>query len=72
METVAYLRVSTSRQDVQGQRLAILEYARRHSLQIDEFVEATASAVTSPKRRGLGDLMSVADESTQEDRVGTP
>ena len=49
MKTVAYLRVSTSRQDVQGQRLAILEYARRHSLQIDEFVEATASAVTSPK-----------------------
>ena len=58
MRTVAYLRVSTTRQDVQGQRLAILEYARRHSLQIDEFVEATASAVTSPKRSRLDDLMS--------------
>ena len=38
MKTVAYLRVSTTRQDVQGQRLAILEYARRHHLQIDEFI----------------------------------
>ena len=39
MKTVAYLRVSTTRQDVQGQRLAILEYARKHSLRIDEFIE---------------------------------
>ena len=51
MKTVAYLRVSTTRQDVQGQRLAILEHARKHLLQIDKFVEATAPAVTSPKRR---------------------
>ena len=61
MQTVAYLRVSTTRQDVQGQRLAVLEYARKHHLQIDEFVEATASAVTSPKRRRLDDLMGVLE-----------
>ena len=58
MKTVAYLRVSTTRQDVQGQRLAILEYARKRGLQIDDFIEATASARTSPKRRRLDDLMS--------------
>ena len=63
MKTVAYLRVSTTRQDVQGQRLAILEYARRHSLQIDEFIEATASAVTSLKRRRLGDRLVVSELS---------
>ena len=57
MKTVAYLRVSTTRQDVQGQRLAILEYARKHNLQIDAFIEATASARTSPMRRRLDDLM---------------
>ena len=57
MKTVAYLRVSTTRQDMQGQRLAILEYARKHGLHVDEFVEATASARTSPKRRCLDDLM---------------
>ena len=61
MKTVAYLRVSTTRQDVQGQRLAILEYARKHHLLIDEFVEATASAVTSPKRQRLDDLMGVLE-----------
>ena len=57
MKTVACLPVSTSRQDVQGQRLAILEYARRHGLQIDEFVEVTASSVALPKRRRLDDLL---------------
>ena len=61
MKTPANLRVSTTRQDVQGQRLAILEYARKHNLQIDEFVEATASAVPSPKRRRLDDLMNVLE-----------
>ena len=61
MKTVAYLRVSTTRQDVQGQRLAILEYARKHSPQVDEFIEATASARTSPNRRRLDDLMGVLE-----------
>ena len=67
MKTVAYLRVSTTRQDVQGQRLAILEYARKHSLRIDEFIEATASARTSPKRRRLDDLMGALEPG---DRLG--
>ena len=35
MKTVAYLRVSTSRRDVRGQRLAILEYARRQRFEIE-------------------------------------
>ena len=30
VKTVAYLRVSTAQQDVGSQRLAILEYARKH------------------------------------------
>ena len=44
MKTVAYLRVSTAQQDVGSQRLAILEYARKHDFRIDDFTEATAKA----------------------------
>ncbi len=47
MKTVAYLRVSTPQQDVSSQRLAILEYARKHDLHIDDFIEATASGQAS-------------------------
>ena len=53
MRTVAYLRVSTAQQDVRSQRLAILEYARKHDLRIDDFIEATASGQASEKRRRL-------------------
>ena len=59
MKTVAYLRVSTPQQDASSQRLAILEYARKHDLHIDDFIEATASGPASEKRRRLDEPTSV-------------
>ena len=59
VKTVAYLRVATAQQDVRSQRLAILEYARKHDFQIDDFIEATASGQASEKRRRLDELMNV-------------
>ena len=59
VKTVAYLRVSTAQQDVRSQRLAILEYARKHDFHIDDFIEATASGQASEKRRRLDELMNV-------------
>ena len=47
VKTVAYLRVSTAQQDVRSQRLAILEYARKHDFRIDDFIEPTASGQPS-------------------------
>ena len=58
MTTVAYLRVSSPQQDVSSQRLAILEYAQKHDLHIDDFIEATASGQASEKRRRLDELTS--------------
>ena len=51
VKTVAYLRVSTAQQDVCSQRLATLEYARKHDFLIDEFIEATVAGQASEKRR---------------------
>ena len=59
MKTVAYLRVTTAQQDVGSQRLAILEYARKHDFRIDDFIEAAASGQASEKRRRLDELMNV-------------
>ena len=58
MKTVAYLRVSTPQQDVQSQRLGILEYARKSDFRVDEFIEATASGRASEPRRRIDRLMS--------------
>ena len=53
VKTVAYLRVSTAQQDVGSQRLAILEYARKHDFRIDDFIGPTASGQASEKPGGL-------------------
>jgi DNA invertase Pin-like site-specific DNA recombinase len=44
MATPAYLRVSKDTQDVNHQRLAILEFARRERLTIDDFLEVSVSS----------------------------
>ena len=36
MRTLAYLRVSTGRQDLGQQKLAILDYARQHRITVDD------------------------------------
>jgi len=50
VKTVAYLRVSTAQQDAGSQRLAILEYAGKHDLRVDDFIEATAPGRASETR----------------------
>ncbi len=47
MRVVAYLRVSTARQDLDQQRLAIWDYAQKNRLTIDEFVTAKVSSQKS-------------------------
>ncbi|MFC1895063.1 recombinase family protein [Thermodesulfobacteriota bacterium] len=49
-----YLRVSTDRQDVENQRLEILDLANRLRLGWVDFVEDTASGGRSWRRRALG------------------
>ena len=44
---------------MRSQRLAILEYARKHDFRIDDFIEATASGQASEKRRRLDELTSI-------------
>ena len=57
MRTIAYVRVSTEGQDLDSQRLAILEYAHRQGLTVDTFVETHTSSRRSPGARGLDMLL---------------
>ena len=66
VKTVAYLRVSTAQQDLRSQRLAILEYARKHGFRIDDFIESTASGQASEKRRRLDELMHVLQRGDRD------
>jgi DNA invertase Pin-like site-specific DNA recombinase len=79
MRTVAYIRISTGSQDLDGQRLAILDYAHRQRLTVHTFVEAQVSSRRAAVRRGLdtvleqvqpGDLIVVSELSRLGRSVG--
>jgi putative DNA-invertase from lambdoid prophage Rac len=50
----AYLRVSTDTQDLDSQKVGIVDYAKSHSLVINEWFEETASGALDSGRRVLG------------------
>lgn len=57
MKTLAYLRVSTESQEVDNQRLAILEYCQRQQIHINEFIEVKSSSRRSTKERRIDELV---------------
>ena len=44
MKTIAYLRISTYKQDLDNQRLAILDYAYKNNITISDFMELRISS----------------------------
>lgn len=54
---LAYLRTSTDKQDLNSQKLEILEFARKRSLNIDEFVEIAISSRKTTKQRRIDEVL---------------
>jgi DNA invertase Pin-like site-specific DNA recombinase len=50
----AYLRVSTDTQELDSQKVGIVDYADAHHLRIDEWVRETASGALDASKRDLG------------------
>jgi len=57
MKTIAYLRVSTGKQDLANQKLEILEYARKNDLKVDQFIEIEISSRKSTTERRIDELL---------------
>jgi DNA invertase Pin-like site-specific DNA recombinase len=62
-KTVAYLRASTDKQDLNHQRLELLEFARNQGRKIDEFVEITISSRKTSKQRRIDELVQRLNET---------
>jgi len=54
---IGYIRVSTEQQDVKNQRHETLEYANRHGLRVDDFVEVEMSSRRDSKARRIDELI---------------
>ena len=61
-QIVAYLRASTDKQDLNHQKLELLEFARKKSLAIDEFVEITISSRKTSKQRRIDELLNLLND----------
>lgn len=53
---LAYLRTSTDKQELDNQKLQILEYARQQSLDIEDYIAISISSRKSQQERRLGEL----------------
>jgi DNA invertase Pin-like site-specific DNA recombinase len=61
--TVAYLRASTDKQDLNNQKLEILEFARQHKRHVDEFIAITISSRKTSKQRRIDELLQTLGDS---------
>ncbi len=62
-KTIAYIRASTDKQDLNNQKLEILEYARKKDLKIDDFVEITISSRKTTKQRRIDEMLQILNDS---------
>jgi DNA invertase Pin-like site-specific DNA recombinase len=62
-QTIAYLRASTDKQDVNNQRLEILEWARTAEMKIDTFVEITMSSRKTSQQRRLDEVLHLLQQA---------
>lgn len=60
---IAYIRTSTDKQDLNNQKLEILEFARTKDLKVDEFVEITMSSRKTSKQRRVDEVVETLAES---------
>ena len=60
---IAYLRASTDKQDLDHQKLEILEFARRQGLHVDDYVEITVSSRKTSKQRRIDELLQTLAET---------
>lgn len=56
-KTLGYYRGSTNKQDIDNQKLEVLEYARKHDIKVDDFIAITISTRKTSKQRRIDELV---------------
>jgi DNA invertase Pin-like site-specific DNA recombinase len=62
-QIIAYLRTSTDKQDLNNQKLEILEWASKKEMKVDEFVEITMSSRKTSKQRRIEEVLQTLNDS---------
>ncbi|MCH2045574.1 MAG: recombinase family protein, partial [Saprospiraceae bacterium] len=56
-KTIAYIRTSTNQQEINNQKLEILEYARKNDMKVDDFIQISISSRKTTKQRRIDELL---------------
>ena len=56
-QTIGYIRVSSDKQTVDNQRLAILDHCNRQGLKVDDWIEVSMSTKKTPAQRRIDELL---------------
>ena len=62
MTNFAYLRVSTDHQDVNNQKLSVLDYCKAHGLNSLTIIEDIVSGKTAWRDRAIGGILGQAEK----------
>lgn len=54
--TIAYIRISSNKQDCEVQEMQILEYCQQHQITIDEIIKVEMSSKKSLEKRRINEL----------------
>ena len=56
-KTIAYIRTSTDKQDLNNQKLEIFEFAKKNKLEVDDFIQMTISSRKTSKERRIDEML---------------
>lgn len=56
-KTIAYIRTSTNKQDLNNQKLEVFEYAKKYQLSIDDFIQMSISSRKTSKERRIDEML---------------
>lgn len=62
-KTIAYIRASTDKQDLNNQKLEIFEFAKKNKLEVDDFIQMTISSRKTTKERRIDEMLSILDDA---------
>ncbi|WP_419421642.1 recombinase family protein (plasmid) [Legionella sp. D16C41] len=62
-KTIAYIRASTDKQDLNNQKLEIYEFAKKNKLVVDDFIQMTISSRKTIKERRIDEMLSVLNHA---------
>lgn len=62
-KTIAYIRASTDKQDLNNQKLEIFEFAKKNKLEVDDFIQMTISSRKTSKERRIDEMLSMLNDA---------